>query len=174
MQIEDWSFAHQCGWGVVNTQPHRERIAVDNLTRQEFQPYCPLVRRRIRHARRAYDVLKPLFPGYLFVWLDPTMRWRAILSTNGVTTLVRCGEQPSLAPHGFVEALQSREIEGVIVRPESSYKVGQPVRIACGPFDGLAATIIAMDDEHDRLVVLVNLLNRSVNVKVPIHQVVPV
>jgi transcriptional antiterminator RfaH len=173
MQTEDRSFARQCGWGVVNTQPHRERIAFDNLARQEFRPYCPLVRRRIKHARRALDILKPLFPGYLFVWLDPKMRWRPILSTIGVTTLVRCGEELSFVPHGFVEALQTREIEGVIVRPASPYKVGQQVRMACGPFDGLVATIIAMD-EHDRLVVLMNMLNRLVSVRLPSHQVAAV
>jgi dihydrodipicolinate synthase/N-acetylneuraminate lyase len=45
-------------------------------------------RRRIRHARRAHDVLRPLFPSYLFVHLSPqTQRWRPIMSSFGVRML---------------------------------------------------------------------------------------
>lgn len=67
------------GWAVINTQPHREHIAVENLQRQDFIPYCPLIRRHLRHARRVTDVLRPLFPGYLFVRVNPDIeRWRPI------------------------------------------------------------------------------------------------
>jgi len=80
--IETNSVAVATGaWAVVNTQPHRERIALENLARQAFKAYCPLVRRRVRHARREHDALRPLFPGYLFVHLSPqTPRWRPIWS----------------------------------------------------------------------------------------------
>jgi transcriptional antiterminator RfaH len=58
-------------WVAVNTHPHRERFALDNLRRQDFGAYCPMIRKRIRHARRTQDVLRPLFPSYLFVEVDP-------------------------------------------------------------------------------------------------------
>ena len=54
-------------WAAVNTQPHREQVAHANLERQGFVTYCPVVRRRRSHARRVDEVLRPLFPGYLFV-----------------------------------------------------------------------------------------------------------
>jgi transcriptional antiterminator RfaH len=161
------------GWVAVNTQPHRERIALDNLSRQEFNAYCPLMRKRVSHARRTRDVLRPLFPGYLFVRLDSDTGWRPMLSTRGVRTLVRCGERPSFIANEFIDSLKSREIEGAIVRPASPYKIGQQVRMAGGAFDGLVATIVEMD-EKDRLVVLMDMLNQSVNVKLSSHQVVAV
>src|ERR1700730_6010229 len=161
-------------WVVVNTQSHREPNALDNLSRQGFRAYCPLVRKRVRHARRTQDVLRPLFPSYLFVQIDPdAQRWRPILSTFGVRTLLRCGERLSFIPDEFIDNLKSREIEGAIARPARPYKLGQQVRVAGGAFDGLVATIIEMD-ERDRIVVLMDMLNRSVNVKLPSHQVVPV
>lgn len=162
------------GWVAVNTQPHRERIALENLMRQEFNAYCPLIRKRVRHARRVSDVLRPLFPSYLFVQLDPASRsWRPILSTLGVRTLVRCGDRPSLLAHEFVESLKAREIDGAITRPANPYRIGQQVRIAGGAFDGLIATIIDMD-ERDRIVVLMEMLNQAVNVKLSARQVVSV
>jgi transcriptional antiterminator RfaH len=162
------------GWGVVNTQPHKEHIALENLRRQDFRAYCPLIRRRLSHARRVTEALRPLFPGYIFVRVNPrTQRWRPLLSTYGVRTLVRCGDQLSLIDDAFVQSLQAREEEGVIVRPASPYRVGQQVRVAGGPFDGIVATIVGMH-ERDRLTVLMDLLSRTVKVSIDEWQLSPV
>lgn len=161
----------RCGWAVVNTQPHREQIAVENLQRQEFVPYCPLVRRRHRHARRVADVLRPLFPGYLFVRIKPDLeRWRPMLSTVGVRSVVRCGEKVSLLDDAFVHAIRAREVDGVISRPECPYRIGQQVRVSGGAFDGLVATIVEMH-ERDRLTVLMQILSRTVKVRLDESQV---
>jgi|ERR1700737_4927359 len=164
--------AGEGAWAVVTTQPHREPVALENLARQGFPAYCPSVRRRITHARRTRDVLRPLFPGYLFVHVNSDqLQYRPILSTRGVRTLVRFGQRPSFLEDAFIRDLKSREVDGVIVRPPSPYEVGQTVRIAGGPFDGIVAAIIEMD-EKDRLVVLMNLLNRSTKVKIGAEMVV--
>jgi len=160
-------------WIVVNTQPHREQVALENLARQAFNTYCPVMRTRVRHARRTQEVLRPLFPGYLFVRVNADLqRWRPILSTYGVRTLVCCGDRPSFLDDGFVEGLKAREIHGAIVRPASPYEPGQRVKMAGGAFDGLIATVLEMDEKH-RLVVLMDLLNRSTKVRVDSHRVTP-
>jgi transcriptional antiterminator RfaH len=159
-------------WAVVNTQSHRERIALDNLARQEFSAYCPMMRRRVKHARRTKDILRPLFPCYLFVRLNPQMqRWRPIMSTFGVRMIVRFGEQPALIADDFIQELKSHEIDGEIVHPAKSYKVGQRVEVASGSFSGLVGMIIKMDDKN-RLVVLMNLLSRQVKVQVAAGMVI--
>lgn len=158
--------AEPLAWVAVNSQPHRERVACENLLRQEFSVYCPLVRKRVRHARRVQDVMRPMFPGYLFVQVAKDLgQWRPILSTFGVRTLVRFGDRPGLISDGFITALRAREVEGAIVKPPSPYKVGQVVQVAGGAFDGIVATILEMD-EKDRLVVLMNLLGQSVKAKI--------
>jgi transcriptional antiterminator RfaH len=159
------------GWAVINTHPHKERFAIENLVRQDFEAYCPMLRRTVRHARRTDTVLRPMFPGYVFAAIDiDRQRWRPLLSTFGVRTIVRNGDTPSLMPQSFVDALRAREIEGAITRPTSPYQVDQDIKIVAGPFEGIVAKIIALDD-HDRLVVLMNLLNRPVKVKVDGQQV---
>lgn len=153
-------------WSVVNTHPHREHFAVENLDRQGFTAYCPMIRRRIRHARRTQDVLRPMFTSYVFVRINPQReRWRPILSTFGVRSLVRFGDKIGFLDEAFVAALKAREVEGAIIRPEKPYALGQQVRLSGGPFDGIVATIVNMD-EKDRLTVLMDLLNQSVRVKV--------
>jgi transcriptional antiterminator RfaH len=163
-----------CGWAVVNTQPHKEHVALQNLERQGYRAYCPLIRRRRSHARRVEEVLRPLFPGYLFARIDAeAQRWRPMLSTLGVRALVRCGDRLSLIDDAFVQCLRSREHDGVIVRPQNPYRIGQQVRMAGGPFDGLVATIIGMH-ERERLTVLLGLLSRAVKVQIDAQQISPV
>ncbi len=158
-------------WIAVNTHPHREHIARENLARQEFDAYCPVIARQVRHARRTKDVLRPLFPGYLFVRIDPAVsRWRPILSTYGVRSLVRFGDSLSYVEGDLVQSLKAREVNGVIVKPSEPYRVGQQIRMRGGPFDGLAATIIGMD-EKDRVVLLMELLSQSVRIKATTEQV---
>lgn len=160
-------------WVAVSTHPHRERTALDNLQRQGFVAYCPLIRRSRSHARRVEEVLRPLFPGYLFVDIGPEREgWRPILSTYGVRMLVRCGDQPSLMDDRFIRALKDREVDGAIVRPSVPYVVGQQVQVTSGPFDGTIATILALE-EKDRLTVLLDLMSRRVKVRLEGAQVAP-
>lgn len=153
-------------WVAINTHPHRERIAVENLFRQQFTVYCPTELRRVRHARRVQDVSRPLFPGYVFAEVAPDLtQWRSILSTYGVRALIRCGDRPAFVKPGFIEGLRAREIDGVIAKPVAPYRIGQEVRLNGGPFDGLIATIIEMN-EKDRLVLLMRLLSQDIRLKV--------
>ena len=158
-------------WVAINTHPHREHSALENLMRQNFDVYCPRILKRIRHARSVRDVTRPLFPGYVFAEVAPDLTmWRPILSTHGVRTVIRFGDRLAFLDKRFIDGLRAREIGGVISRPVAPYCIGQEVRLNGGPFDGLIATIIAMD-EKDRLVLLTSLLNQNVRVKVTSAQV---
>ncbi len=153
-------------WIAINTHPHRENVAIENLVRQKFAVYCPMELRRVRHARRTQDVVRPLFPGYIFAEVMPDLTlWRPILSTFGVRAMIRTGDRPAFVDDAFIQGLRAREIDGVIARPVRPYEVGQQVRLSGGPFDGLIATIIEMD-ERERLVLLTSLLSQTVRLRV--------
>ncbi len=154
-------------WAAINTHPHREHIAVEHLARQAFHVYCPRELKRIRHARRVQDVLRPLFPGYVFARVSPELTmWRPILSTYGVRALVRIGDRPAFVDGDFIEGLRAREVDGVIAKPAVPYQLGQEVRLNGGPFDGIIGRIVEMKD-NDRLVLLMKLLQQDVRLKVP-------
>jgi hypothetical protein len=85
---------------------------------------------------------------------------------GGVRELGGLDAQSPFGP--FVPARQGGE---VLVRPESPYVVGQKVKVCSGALDGLVATIVEMS-EKDRLVVLMDLLNRPVRVKLEANSVV--
>jgi len=150
-------------WLAIATQPHKERVAIENLQRQCYETYCPMLRKQVRHARRVLDVLRPFFPGYVFAKLGADGGWRSMQSTFGVRRVIAFGDRPCLLSGDFIAALRVREVDGAIVKPVKDYRIGQTVYLSGGAFDGLVATIVEMD-EKQRLVVLLDLLNQTVRV----------
>lgn len=153
-------------WYVVQTQVNGEAKAAVNLQRQGFEVYLPRYLKRRRHARKVDVVAKPLFPRYMFVAIDlATQRWRSIQSTLGVSCLVCNGDEPATVPDGVVEAVREREDDKGFVRMEavSAFMRGDRIRIlggalvdSTGLFDGLA--------DHDRVLILLDMLGRKVRV----------
>jgi transcriptional antiterminator RfaH len=164
---------HHRRWAVATTHPSKEHIALEHLTRQGFETYCPRIRRRVRHGRCYVDKLRPLFPGYVFVEVPLRLaEWRPILSTYGIKTIIRFGGEPAMLNDEFIETLKSRESDGVITGPTAPYRVGQQVRMTGGAFDGVVATILSVNSS-ERLVVLMDLLKRGVHTSVNIRNVLP-
>ena len=68
-------------WYVAQIKaPCFERAAA-NLTRQGFLTFSPMQKKTVRHARKLKNVLRPVFPGYLFVRFGAdNSDWRKINS----------------------------------------------------------------------------------------------
>ena len=156
-------------WVAVATHPNAEGQAVQNLKRQGYECYCPRTRVLRRHARRSETVERPFFPGYLFVRLDPARdRWRPIMHSRGVRTIVRFGEELGVAPDGVVESLMAREAnEGLNPPPASErLEVGQQVSLHGTPFDDFLCTVQSLEP-RDRVCVLLDLMQQQVRMVVP-------
>jgi transcriptional antiterminator RfaH len=156
-------------WYVVQTLPHAEEKAMRHLANQDFVAYLPRYRRRVRHARRTESVLRPLFPSYLFVRLDPQQcRWRSINGTLGVRQILTDGGVPLRVHDRIVDEVKAREDEtGVVKLSQPSFVRGQKVRLLEGPLADVNGLFEEMRDEN-RAVLLVSLLGRKVRMQVPI------
>ncbi len=163
-------------WYVVYTHPHAETKVLAHLERQGFRAYLPSYRTRRRHARKVEDVRRPLFPRYLFVAFDEIReRWRPILSTVGVCSMVRHGERPTPVPSEIVEAIRAGEDAGSFDRTAAGATLGDgdPVRIIDGPFADLIGRFCALAD-GERVIVLLDLLGRQVRARLPLEDVTTV
>ena len=159
-------------WFVVRTQPNAEEKAVRHLLNQGFSTYLPRYRRRVRHARRVVDALRPLFPGYLFVRLDHAeMRWRSINGTIGVRYVLTDGDVPRCVPDRIVDEIRGREDESGVVKLLSRLKRGQPVRLVQGPLADVDGLFEEMRDDQ-RVVLLFSLLGREVRTVVSAQDIV--
>ena len=156
-------------WIAVSTQPNREMLAIDNLRRQGYETYCPVIQKRVSHARKIQLKNKPLFPGYIFVLLDEvTQGCRTISSTFGVRNMVSFGGTPARLPTSFIEGLKAQEVDGVMPAPaiEDVMPVGATVLIKDGIFKDLIATVLSCRAQ-ERVIVMLDFLKRSVKAEVP-------
>lgn len=162
-------------WYVVHAKARQERLAAEQLRRQHYHVYLPLLRTPKRRRGHWRDVIEPLFPGYLFIRVDLHLQNTApIRSTYGVIGLVRFGGETRPVPGNLVECLLSAETDPQgAIRQEHLFQSGDRVEIASGPLAGLKGIFLAASGQ-ERAQLLLDLLGRSNRVLVSQHQLVPV
>lgn len=154
-------------WCVIRSAPREEERAETNLLRQGYNVFLPRIRRQVRHARKIQWRLVPLFPGYLFVSLDPAVTaWTPILSTWGVVGLVRFGDRPAWLPPGLVERMRAMSGPDGLLAGTPDLRPGDQVRISGGAFDDWIGQVIALPDQ-EKVSLLLKAAHRSVEVTVP-------
>jgi transcriptional antiterminator RfaH len=153
-------------WYVAQTQPRAETKALAHLKNQNFEAWLPEFLKRRRHARRTEMVRRPLFPGYLFVHLDlDAERWRSVLGTVGIVTLIGGDRAPTPLADEIVDAIRARvDDKGlVVIDTAGSFSKGDAVRVADGPFAELEGIFLDLAD-NERVQILLKLLGRDVKV----------
>jgi len=134
---------HELRWYLVQCKPNAAQIAVRNLENQSFGTFLPLQEITKRKGKIFQRQIRPLFPGYLFVQIDPDQGpWRQVNSTRGIARLVRLGAEPSVVPNEIVEALMARCDKQSILRQTSETQssqlhTGNQAKVTQGPFSGL-------------------------------------
>ena len=155
-------------WYVVPCRARQESRALAHLQRQGYGCFLPLLAvEQVRQGQRCW-VNEPLFPGYLFVALDPQRDdWGPIRSTRGVLRVVGFGGQPVPMPPGAVAALQQAS---AALSQHSDWQPGTPVQVQLGEAHWCTAVFQAFDGER-RALVLLGLLQQQHRVSVALEQV---
>ncbi len=155
------------GWYLVHTKIRQEQLAMENLARQGFECFLPLI--QVEKLRRGtlHVVAEPLFPRYLFIRLGTNLSarsWSPIRSTVGVSRLVVFGQTPAHVDDALVADIRAKtEKTGVLLR---HFVPGEEVVLTEGPFVGLQA-IYHLADSESRVIVLLNILSKQVKMAVP-------
>lgn len=153
-------------WYLLQSKPHQEQRALENLRNQGFECFMPLYsRERLRRGKRE-KIEEPLFPRYLFIRLDSIVsNWSVLRSTYGVTNIVRFGEQPARVPDAVIEAIAKRQHANVQI-----FQSGDLVRITDGAFAGLEG-VFERDDGDERVLILMELMARQQRLSFPIDAI---
>jgi transcriptional antiterminator RfaH len=159
-------------WFLIHTKPRQETCALENLERQGFTCYLPmLVAEKVRQGKFV-ALNEPLFPRYLFIQLGQgaqSQSWAPIRSTRGVSRLVSFGNEPAKVPSALVECLKRRDIERTgTIKP--ALHPGDAVKVLEGPFAGLDA-VYQMRDGEGRVMVLIELMSKPTQLKLQLGQV---
>ena len=76
-------------WYLLQTKPHAHATACENLRRQNFKVFLPLISKTTQKKGKFLDTIVPLFPGYIFMGtsMDP-IPWKSINGTRGISKAV--------------------------------------------------------------------------------------
>jgi len=153
----------QRSWYLIHAKPRMEKHAEENLNRQGYETYLPMVKLRRRRSNRYIHIVEAFFPRYLFIHLCPkTDNWAPIRSTLGVSRLIEFGGIPAIAPADFIDLLKKNEDElGFQEIEKKEIKAGDKVIIIGGPFAGYSG-IYNKKKSAERVMVLLDIVgNRS-------------
>ncbi|MDF0599277.1 transcription termination/antitermination NusG family protein [Psychromarinibacter sp. C21-152] len=155
-------------WHVAQLKPKGLPRALENLARQGYPVFCPEQTVSRRTARGLVDTRVPLFPGYLFVQFDPTIRgWSALNSTRGIARLLLDHpSRPAPLPQQLMTGLLGRCDATGLLLPPDDLRPGERVRVLSGPFAAYVATVEKMAPE-ERVTVLFELMGRQGRVSMP-------
>lgn len=162
-------------WFALYTRSRHEDKAEAGLRLKEYKTYLPKIEVWSRRKDRKKRIRIPLFSGYLFVFVDDLTNESKveILKTHGVVKILGKpnSPQPYPVPEEQIEAIR-RIIDSKVEILHHKYpRVGERARIVDGPFRGIEGVVRATDYRKNLFIVSIDLLQRSVAIRLEGFQV---
>lgn len=151
----------------MQCKPKQDFRALENLQYQGYECLLPIHEiERLRNGQWLRQE-EPLFPGYLFIELDTLQdNWMPIRSTRGVSQIVRFGANPLPVPVEVIDHLRHKKTQ-----LDHELLPGEKVLVDWSGTSGIEAIFLAKDGT-ERVLLLLNLLQREVQVSVPTNDVI--
>jgi transcription antitermination factor NusG len=154
-------------WYALSVRVRSELLVADGLNCRGFEPYVPLSPRRRCYSERVKNVLEVVFSGYVFCRFDVRHKVQ-VISIPGVHNIVAfCGVPTPLCATD-IDHLKTMVACGAYQVPYLSK--GQRVRVEYGALAGVEG-ILTRDQDSRRLIVSIDLLQRSVSLYIPADRV---
>ena len=152
-------------WYAVKVRTGAEIRIASHLTHKKIEIFTPTCIEPRRYSDRIKNVEVALFPGYVFARFDPDLRV-PLITTPGVDSIVSTAGVPTPIDRSEMEAILRAINGGLPAEPWPYLKTGDKVRINFGSFIGLEGILINARGK-DRLILSVNMLQRSISVEIP-------
>ncbi len=167
-------------WYVVSIQSGQEKNVINNLkqridaTQSEeliSDILIPMQKKIVVKKGKQEVKEERIFPGYILVKMVLTNRTvELVTNTEGVRGFVRTESKPRSLPESEVEAIMKyMEVEQPAY--QSSFSVGEAVKIVDGAFADFIGTVKEIDDSKGKVKVLISFLGREAPVELEFGQV---
>lgn len=162
-------------WYAIHTRSRHEDQVFIGLTQKSYHAFLPKLEVWSKRKDRRKRIHIPMFPGYLFVELlslgnDTKLD---VLKTFGVVRILGKprGSEPIAVPDAKIDAIQRIVDSKVEVQQLQYPKVGEPAKIIDGPFKGVEGLVLKSDYDKELFVIGIELLQRSVAIKLEGFQI---
>ena len=167
-------------WYVINTYSGHEykvinalktRIKTMGLADKIFQAIVPIQSKMVIRRGKKIKTQEKTFPGYVLIQMIVTDNsWITVRTTQGVTGFIGVDNKPSPISQQEVDKILKTVAED---KPQfqSTFSIGDVVKITNGPFSDFIGTIDNIDKEKGKLRVLVSFFERETPVELDFLQV---
>lgn len=161
-------------WYAVSTRSRHEKTATSILDGLGIVSFLPLVSLERQWSDRKKMVAMPLFPGYIFVQIARSVELRVrVLKVPGVVGFVGNQNGPLAVPEREIDSVRAAVSLGEGYYPHPFLKAGDRVRVVRGALADIEGTLLRCGGQS-RLVISVEMIQRSVSVEVAAADVEPV
>lgn len=150
-------------WYVLFVRTNREKLIAQQLASRSIEHLLPVYESVRQWQDRKVKLLKPLFPGYIFVNLPLVERSKALLIHN-VVGLVGTRNVPAVISDREVEWIKLGMKHGK-AEPHRYLNVGDWVAIKSGAMAGLKGILVRMQN-GTRVLVHLHVISRAFTVEV--------
>jgi transcription antitermination factor NusG len=163
---------YKLAWYALWVHSNAEKRVAAALEERCYTSYLPLYRQRSRWSDRVKTLDRVLFPGYVFCRFDPSQRV-FITGVPGITKIVGFNTHLATIPESEIEAVRRLVSSGLPAIPWPYLKEGDRIRITKGALEGIEG-ILCQNKSELRVVVSINLLQRSVSVEIDRECIEPI
>jgi len=167
-----WYVVH-CYSGYENKVKHavEQRIESMGMRDRIFNVLIPTEEETEVKDGKRRTVEKRVFPGYILVQmrLDEDS-WYVVRNTPGVTGFVGMGNEPTPLTKDEVNRIMHR-MEDPDTKVRVDFKVGEKVRIVGGPFNEFIGTVSDIDNDKEKVRVMVDFFGRETPVELDFLEV---
>lgn len=163
--------ARERAWFCVRTKQKNEHIAAAHLRDLEsVEVFSPRVRFKRPRGQRTMWVTEALFPGYIFAKFNWFNQLKAVYYSNGVTGIVKFGDNWPIIDNHIIEEWQAAMGEEELAVCEELPQPGEDVLITEGAFSGAIAEVVKVSNSRKRIAVLMDFLGRQLQIELKADQ----
>ena len=159
--------------GYENTVASSIEKAVENRGMHDLITDVTIPVEIVREVKngKTREIERKLFPGYVLVKMILTDEsWYLVRNTRGCTGFVSPNSNKPL-PLTDAEAAQWGAEKHETETIEISYKVGDSVRVCDGPLSGFVGIVDEIEQQQNRVHVIVSMFGRETPVELELNQV---
>ena len=154
-------------WYALHARSRHENVVFDQLRKKSIEAFLPKIEVMSRRKDRRKRILVPLLPGYVFVHTDLNPNhYYDIVRTYGVVRMIGIKGKPVPVKEEEITSLRVLDGTDRTVRNQAYMKSGDRIMIMEGPLKGLSGFYLRHKGKSDKVVVSVELLQRSLAVEI--------
>ena len=148
-------------WYVIKTLPKQEVRAECNVRAWGINTFLPKIKERhiSPFTSLSSNVIRPLFPRYLFARFSVNDSYRRVCFTRGVHSVVSFGNGPASVDDEIIQMIQSRVAKDGLVTLDNELSEGDQVMIDQGALRDLVGVFQYDIKGTDRVAILLTAIS---------------